>query len=188
MLRTRTLQDHLRTDIHLGFILFVQLFLLLLLSSASSMSDAATAGEVRLAWNAVNDSRVARYEVHYGTASKTYESKVQVTTASATVSGPGRRLEVFLRNTRMHERRNALQRRLQRGECQHSGRTAIDAGIDHPERHGKPDGRGCDRLDPLGYRQAREHQPQGECDHPDRRLERDRRKPAALLHNLSFGL
>ncbi|CRI64108.1 exported hypothetical protein [Thiocapsa sp. KS1] len=87
MLRTRTLQDHLRTDIHLGFILFVQLFLLLLLSSASSMSDAATAGEVRLAWNAVNDSRVARYEVHYGTASKTYKSKVQVTTASATVSG-----------------------------------------------------------------------------------------------------
>ncbi|SDW82337.1 fibronectin type III domain-containing protein [Thiocapsa roseopersicina] len=87
MLHTRTLQDHLRTDIQLGFTLLVQLFFLLLLSSASGMSEAATAGEVRLAWNAVNDSRVARYELHYGTASKTYNSKVQVTTASATVSG-----------------------------------------------------------------------------------------------------
>ncbi|WP_147431054.1 fibronectin type III domain-containing protein [Thiocapsa rosea] len=86
MLRTRTLQDHPRTDIHLGFILFVQMFLLLMLLSASGLSQAA-AGEVRLAWNAVNDTRAARYEVHYGTASKTYQSKVQVTTASATVSG-----------------------------------------------------------------------------------------------------
>ncbi|WP_296805417.1 hypothetical protein [Thiocapsa sp.] len=86
MLRTRTLQDHLGTHIHFGFTLFVQLFLLLLLSSASGLSQAAV-GEVRLAWNAVSDSRVARYEVHYGTASKTYQSKVQATKASATVSG-----------------------------------------------------------------------------------------------------
>ena len=87
MLRTRTIQDHLPTDIHLGFTLFVQLFLLLLLSSASGMSEAATAGEVRLTWDTVDDSRVAHYELHYGTASQTYNAKVQVTTASATVSG-----------------------------------------------------------------------------------------------------
>ncbi len=87
MLRTRTLQDHLRTDINLGFTWFVQVLFLLLLSSAIGMSEAARAGEVRLAWNAVKDSRVAGYEVHYGTASKTYPSKIQVTAASATVSG-----------------------------------------------------------------------------------------------------
>jgi hypothetical protein len=51
------------------------------------MSEATAAGEVRLAWDAVNDNRVAHYELHYGAASKTYTSKVQVTTASATVSG-----------------------------------------------------------------------------------------------------
>ncbi|WP_040729558.1 fibronectin type III domain-containing protein [Thiocapsa marina] len=58
--------------------------MLLLLSSASGIS---AADEVRLAWNAVNDSRVANYEVHYGTASETYYAKVRVTTPSATVSG-----------------------------------------------------------------------------------------------------
>ncbi|UHD14851.1 fibronectin type III domain-containing protein [Thiocapsa bogorovii] len=87
MRRTRALQVHLRTDIYLGLVLFAQLFLLLLLSSASGLSGATTGSEVKLVWNAVNDSRVARYEVHYGTASKTYDSNVQVTTASATVSG-----------------------------------------------------------------------------------------------------
>jgi hypothetical protein len=65
----------------------VPLFFVLLLSSASGVSGAATAGDVRLAWNAVNDARVAHYKVHYGTASKSYASKVQVTTASAQVSG-----------------------------------------------------------------------------------------------------
>jgi PKD repeat protein len=50
-------------------------------------TQAAVTGEVNLAWDPVQDSRVASYQVHYGTSSGQYGSSLSVSSTSATVSG-----------------------------------------------------------------------------------------------------
>lgn len=66
--------------------LFAQVFILLLFALTAGVLQAAT-GQVTLAWDPVDDSRVARYEVHYGSASKSYQSQVQSTTAQTQITG-----------------------------------------------------------------------------------------------------
>lgn len=46
----------------------------------------AAAAELALEWDAVNDDRVTSYELHYGTASETYQASIATTAARATVS------------------------------------------------------------------------------------------------------
>lgn len=80
----RILSDHPGTHLQSGLRLSMGwLLLLIVLMMASSVVHAA---EVRITWNRVNDNRVAYYEVHYGTASRTYRWKVRSTTLSALVS------------------------------------------------------------------------------------------------------
>lgn len=52
-----------------------------------SLPEGILAGEVSLTWDSVPDSRVARYEVHFGTASGVYESQVATATTATSVSG-----------------------------------------------------------------------------------------------------
>lgn len=86
MQRTWILSQDLSTDIRLGTVLFAQVFMLLLFGLHSGLLQADT-GQVTLAWDPVDDSRVARYEVHYGSASKSYQSQVQCTTPQILVTG-----------------------------------------------------------------------------------------------------
>lgn len=64
----------------------LQIVTFFILSWSSGVSQAST-GQIQLAWNPVEDSRVARYELHYGSASKSYQSQVQSTTAAVVVAG-----------------------------------------------------------------------------------------------------
>lgn len=47
----------------------------------------AVAGDIQLEWDPVPDSRVARYEVHYGPASGQYESQVAATSTTVALAG-----------------------------------------------------------------------------------------------------
>ncbi|WP_269752097.1 PKD domain-containing protein [Thiocapsa bogorovii] len=63
-----------------SFGLWAMLFIL-------AMSANVTASDLTLAWNGVDDSRVAGYELHYGEASGNYSKSVQSSTNSQSVSG-----------------------------------------------------------------------------------------------------
>ncbi len=63
------------------FNLLGQLVLLFVLGALQGVS----AAEVQLAWDAVADSRVAVYEVHYGSQSRSYGDRLDSTTTSASV-------------------------------------------------------------------------------------------------------
>ncbi len=54
---------------------------------AAGVAQGAVIGEVNLAWNPVSDSRVAGYQIRYGTSSRQYGSSLAVSGTSATVSG-----------------------------------------------------------------------------------------------------
>lgn len=62
---------------------------LVLVSCLSSLPAASPcpAGEVRLAWDPVHDSRVAVYELHYGPSTKAYHLRRDTTATSLTVDG-----------------------------------------------------------------------------------------------------
>ena len=49
--------------------------------------DSPKAAEIGLAWDAVDDPRVARYQLHHGLASGDYDSRVEATKTTAVVSG-----------------------------------------------------------------------------------------------------
>jgi PKD repeat protein len=53
---------------------------------AIGASSAATAAELTLAWDAVEDDRVSTYELHYGTTANTYQASLETSDARATVS------------------------------------------------------------------------------------------------------
>lgn len=59
------------------------LALLMLLGASQSAAGA----DIKLAWDPVNDSRVAFYEVHWGSAANEYTSKSSTTGTSLTVAG-----------------------------------------------------------------------------------------------------
>ncbi len=58
---------------------------LVILSTASMGGDIATSAEVSLEWDAVNDPRVAFYELHWGSASGIYEHAERTSETTATV-------------------------------------------------------------------------------------------------------
>lgn len=64
-----------------------------------SMMGNAAAAELALEWDTVDDDRVAVYEIHYGTASRTYESSTTATTTRARVQNldPGTTYYVAVR-------------------------------------------------------------------------------------------
>ncbi len=86
MQRTRILAQDPSTDIRPGALLFAQAVTLLFFALTTGVLQAAT-GQVTLAWDPVDDSRVARYEVHYGSASKSYLSHVISTTPQTLITG-----------------------------------------------------------------------------------------------------
>ena len=57
----------------------------LILFTASMLSNSATSAEVSLEWDAVDDPRVAFYELHWGSASGVYEHLEQISGTTATV-------------------------------------------------------------------------------------------------------
>ena len=53
----------------------------------AGVAGAAVAGDVQLAWDAVSDSRVGVYQVHYGETSGQYQSQVPATSPGVAVTG-----------------------------------------------------------------------------------------------------
>lgn len=67
--------------------LFAALRRAALATAAASLSSAACAGEVRLAWDASSAPNVTGYYVHYGTTSRSYPYRVNAGTALAATIG-----------------------------------------------------------------------------------------------------
>ncbi len=65
----------------------VKWFTLLIIFLMSGVSYASTENLLTLAWNPVEDIRVAHYELHYGKASKSYSTHVSSVDASVIVAG-----------------------------------------------------------------------------------------------------
>lgn len=67
--------------------LLAKLLTLPALMMAWNVTQGAAPDEILLSWNPVPDSRVARYEVHYGLATGEYKAQVAATSTTASVSG-----------------------------------------------------------------------------------------------------
>jgi PKD repeat protein len=87
MLRTPRIISYSETQAPIFDIAFEFLITVLIICMATAMASSARANDVQLAWNAVTDSRVTGYQVHYGEASGQYVNQVAVTSTSATVTG-----------------------------------------------------------------------------------------------------
>ena len=66
---------------------FAKLITLLIIGMAGWAVGIAQAGDVKLAWDPVADSRVAGYQVAYGSASGQYANQVATASTAATVTG-----------------------------------------------------------------------------------------------------
>ena len=61
----------------------------------------AAAGVVAFAWDAVDDSRVNHYQVHYGRETGNYDSHVDTTATSLEIAQPRERCHLLFRGARL---------------------------------------------------------------------------------------
>ncbi len=82
----RSLPEHPQIHLQVGLRLSIGWLLLLLTFLTTMASPVVHAAQAQITWNRVNDSRVAYYEVHYGTASRIYQWKVRTTELTVVVA------------------------------------------------------------------------------------------------------